>query len=114
MQPFPGPGGRWQISTTQGREPRWSPKGDEIFYLSDDRMMAVPYTAEGEGFRHGEPRELFQGGFFSGGGGTYNVFPDGEHFVVLQSVGGDEKTPGAALVLVTNWFEELERLVPTD
>ena len=115
VQPFPGPGGRWQISTPQGREPRWSPKGDEIFYLSDDRMMAVPYTAEGDVFRPGEPRELFQGDIFSAElGGTYDVFPDGEHFVMLQSVGGDEEPPGAELVLVTNWFDELERLVPAN
>ena len=78
-------------------------------------MMAVPYTAEGDVFRHGEPRELFQGAIPSElGGVTYDVFPDGQHFVMLQSVGGDEETPGAALVLVTNWFEELKRLVPTN
>jgi len=49
----------------------------------------------------------------SGGGGYipfFDVSPDGERFLVLQT--HDEWTPQINLVL--NWFQELERLVPTD
>src|SRR4029077_12600233 len=31
VQPFPGPGGKWQISTEGGREPVWARDG-ELFY----------------------------------------------------------------------------------
>ncbi len=29
--PYPGPGGKWQISTDGGAQPMWSPKGGELF-----------------------------------------------------------------------------------
>jgi len=38
---FPGPGGRWQISTDGGAEPVWSRDGKELFYRNGDKMMSV-------------------------------------------------------------------------
>jgi Tol biopolymer transport system component len=34
-------GGRWQVSTTGGDEPRWSPDGRELYYRNETQMMAV-------------------------------------------------------------------------
>ena len=34
VQPYPGPGGKWQISTEGGTEPVWNPNGRELFYRS--------------------------------------------------------------------------------
>ena len=34
VQPYPGPGGKWQISTEGGNEPVWNPNGRELFYRS--------------------------------------------------------------------------------
>ncbi|TDI47921.1 MAG: hypothetical protein E2P02_01995 [Acidobacteria bacterium] len=42
VQPYPGPGGKWQISTNGGHEPVWNPEGGELFY----RRMSAP-TASG-------------------------------------------------------------------
>jgi Tol biopolymer transport system component len=43
VQPFPGPGGKWQISTDGGGADgvRWSANGRELFYRNDDKMMSV-------------------------------------------------------------------------
>jgi Tol biopolymer transport system component/tRNA A-37 threonylcarbamoyl transferase component Bud32 len=41
VQPYPGPGGKWQISTEGGMEPVWNPNGRELFYRSGDKMMVV-------------------------------------------------------------------------
>ena len=41
VQPYPGPGGKWQISTEGGTEPVWNPNGRELFYRSGNKMMAV-------------------------------------------------------------------------
>jgi Tol biopolymer transport system component len=30
VQPYPGPGGRWLISTDGGTDPSWSPEGREL------------------------------------------------------------------------------------
>ena len=43
VQAFPGPGGKRQVSTTGGAQPRWRRDGKELFYIGlDGRMMAVP------------------------------------------------------------------------
>jgi eukaryotic-like serine/threonine-protein kinase len=46
VQPYPGPGGKWQISTEGGTEPIWNPNGRELFYRSGDKMMAVEITTQ--------------------------------------------------------------------
>ncbi len=46
VQPYPGPGGKWQISTDGGSEPVWNRNGREIFYRSGPRMFSVPVTTD--------------------------------------------------------------------
>ena len=44
VRPFPGPGGKWQISTGGVIAPAWSPKGNELFYRTGaqaEKLMAV-------------------------------------------------------------------------
>ena len=44
--PFPGPGGKWQISTAGGRAPHWTRSGREIVYQAPgDEIMAVEVRA---------------------------------------------------------------------
>ena len=50
VQPFPGPGGKFQISADGGAQPRWNKNGKEIFYVSlDSKMMAVPVKLSPDG-----------------------------------------------------------------
>ena len=49
VRPFPGPGGKWQISTTGGSQPAWSQKRHELFYVAvGNRIMVASYTVEGD------------------------------------------------------------------
>ena len=51
-------GGKWQVSTSGGNQPRWRPDGKEIFYVSpppDARLMAAAVGAEGETITVGAP-----------------------------------------------------------
>src|SRR4051812_7595070 len=58
VRSFPGPGGRWQVSTTGGRVPTWSPRRHELFYLSpDSHLMVASYTVEGHMFRADAPQK---------------------------------------------------------
>ena len=41
VQPSAGPGGKWQVSTGGGEQPKWRGDGKEIFYLSAGKLMAV-------------------------------------------------------------------------
>ena len=47
----------------------------------------------------------------------YHLAPDGERFLMVKAAGGrtgDALLAQAQVILVTNWFEELKRLVPTE
>src|SRR5262249_50370998 len=41
VRDFPGGQGRRLISVRGGTAPRWSPRGDELFFVADDSLMAV-------------------------------------------------------------------------
>jgi serine/threonine-protein kinase len=108
VQPYPGPGGKWQISTDGGTEPVWNPSGRELFYRSGNRMMAAAITLQRE-FSAGKPAALFEGSWLP----TPRTFPnydvsgDGKRFLMLKAAEEDESA--REIVVVQNWNEELER-----
>ena len=112
VKPFPGPGGKWQVSTDGGTNPLWSQDGREIFYVSGDRMLAVKVESR-SGFKAGTPEVLFSG-FFNPNVGdqAYGVAPDGQRFLVIQPLRAASANPQINVVL--NWFEEVRRHVPSD
>ncbi len=115
VRPYPGPGGKWQISTDGGSEPQWNHNGRELFYRNGDKMMAVDITAQAS-FAAGKPRQLFEGHYLTGGGyarANYDVSPDGQRFLMLRPVEGEQAAP-TQINVVLNWTEELKRLVPTE
>jgi Tol biopolymer transport system component len=57
VQPYPGPGGKWQILTEGGNEPVWNRNGRELFYRSGSKMMAVDIATQ-PGFAAGTPDAL--------------------------------------------------------
>jgi serine/threonine protein kinase/Tol biopolymer transport system component len=113
MQPYPGPGGKWQISTEGGTEPVWNPNGRELFYRSGDKMMAVDIATQ-PGFTAGKPRMLFEGQYLptTTTPPNYDVSADGQRFLMLKSVEQAASAP-TQINVVLNWFEDLKRRVPT-
>jgi len=109
VRPYPGPGGKWQISTEGGTEPVWNPKGRELFYRDGQKMMAVDYT-EQPTFSAGKPKMLFQGPYTPTprSASDYDVSSDGQRFLMLKAV---EQAPGEISV-VLNWTAELKQKVP--
>jgi Tol biopolymer transport system component len=104
VQPFPGPGPKWLVSTDGGIDPVWSRDGRELFYRQGDQMMAVPVAPNAE-FLAGRPRQLFEIRFDAGDNGpNYDVSPDGKWFVMPRSNQG--VVPGE-IHLVLNWFAEV-------
>jgi eukaryotic-like serine/threonine-protein kinase len=111
VQPYPGPGGKWQISTDGGTEPRWARNG-EIFYRSGDKMMAVD-TKLKPTFSADKPKMLFEGSYLPTlqTMANYDVTPDGQRFLMVKASEQDASTRQINVVL--NWFEELKQKVPT-
>ena len=111
VQPYPGPGGKWQISTEGGTEPMWNPNGRELFYRSGDKMMAVDIATQ-PGFVAGRPRKLFEGRSKPMvPTRDYDVSPDGQRFLMLKPSESADAAP-TQINVVLNWFEELKRKVP--
>ncbi|MDA1315547.1 MAG: hypothetical protein O2968_19635, partial [Acidobacteria bacterium] len=106
VRPFPPGPGKWQISTAGGVHPIWSADGNEIFYVEDSTLMAVPVATEGN-FTPGPPQRLFEEILLSGGGRDrqYDVFPDGKRFVTFAPEGYQNSEP-ARIRVVENWYEE--------
>jgi eukaryotic-like serine/threonine-protein kinase len=111
VQPYPGPGGVYQISTDGGTEPLWNPRGKELFYRSGYKMMSVDVSTE-PAFSAGKPKVLFEGSYLSTLGTLpfYDVSPDGQRFLMLEPM--EQTAALTQIVVVQNWFEELKRLVP--
>ena len=48
VQPYPGPGPKWLVSTDGGSDPVWSSDGRELFYRHGDQMMTVAIAPMGD------------------------------------------------------------------
>ena len=105
VRPYPGPGGRWQVSLDGGTEPIWSPRGGEIFYRNGDAMMTAAVRTQ-PGFEVTGRTKLFTGQYGTAAfrDHNYSVTPDGSTFAMLQGIVGG---PEQALVVTLNWFDKL-------
>lgn len=115
VRPFPGPGGRSQISTGGGAYPIWSKNGKELFYRAvDDKIMVVNYTTSGDTFRAEKPN-VWSTGVFADRTSAWNfsLNPDGKRFAVLK-VGGAEtaQTTVNKVSFIFNFSDEVKRKVP--
>jgi hypothetical protein len=103
---FPGPGGKWQVSTSGGREPRWSADGDEIFYLDATQNLVTVPVSTGDTFKAGMPETLFDAGLFPlTARNRYSVTDDGQRFLMLSPISGESIRP---ISVVLNWDAGLE------
>ncbi len=106
VRPFPGPGGKWQVSTNGGTSSRWRRDGREVYYFSpDSKMMAAEVKPSGSAFEVSTVKTLFD--LQSKGQSQFEaVNPDGQKFLIKITGGGITSAP---LTLVMNWMEELKK-----
>jgi Tol biopolymer transport system component len=107
IQPYPAMNHRQQVSSGDGRQPIWNPRGGEIFYRSANRVMAVRMTTSGGQAHLTSPVPLFSGRYAFGGGLTipnFSITRDGNQFILVK------EQAGAHLNVVFNWFQELSRV----
>jgi eukaryotic-like serine/threonine-protein kinase len=115
VRPFPGPGGKWQISTEGGTEPMWARNGSELFYRSGDKMMVAAVTTK-PAFSAAKPTLLFEG-HYERGSFSYSIQPnydvslDGQRFLMIKT---SELEAAAQVNVVLNWSDEVRRLVPSE
>jgi len=109
VRAYPGPGGKWQVSTGGGSSPRWSPDGSELYYRHVKELFAVMVDDSSGSFKASRPSVVFDDLEPVGGSYDYDVFDSGK-FVMLEPVGDDEGLVGVTVIV--NWLDELERRVP--
>jgi len=113
VRPFPGPGGKWQVSTAGGVWPTWSRSRRELFYLGlDGRIMEAGYTVEGDSFRAEKPRVWSLGLVVGPFNRTFDMHPDGERVAVLKAAEDEAEGTRDRVVLILNFFDELRRIAP--
>ena len=102
VQAFPGPRGKWQVSTRGGETPRWRRDGRELFFVgAHDRVMTVA-VQPGPVWRASTPRSLpietSRVGYLEWL--LWDVAPDGRRFLVFSPAGQTRLLP---IRVVTNW-----------
>jgi Tol biopolymer transport system component len=105
VRPYPGPGGRWQVSLEGGTEPKWSPTGKDIFYRDGDKFVAAAVRTV-PAFEVTGRTVLFSGTFQANPIGlpvtNYDVTKDGQTFVMLQQAQSTE----LSVYVTLNWFDQ--------
>ena len=113
VRAFPGPGGKWQVSTAGGTLPSWSRTRSELLYGMDGQIMVVPYVARDGSFDAGKPAPWSAGRYeFRGPNRMLDLHPDGARVVLtLPSLSPNTALPDG-VELIFNFFSELRRVAP--
>jgi hypothetical protein len=117
VRPFPGPGGRWRVSTEGGLYPRWSVAAPELLFLSPGqaRVMFTPYTVDGDSFRADKPHVWSPTGIRLTGfltGSPYDLHPDGKRLALLAAQQDQSNVTQDRVVFVFNFFDYLRTIAP--
>jgi Tol biopolymer transport system component len=99
VRPFLGSSAPIQISARGGVEPVWSRDGHRLYYMAGQRMMAAKLAPSPE-LRVIARDSLFTWNGFTSSfdGATYDVAPDGKHFLMLQT-----NVQSVQLVIALGW-----------
>lgn len=112
VRSFPGPGGRWKVSTAGGKFPVWSRTAHQLFFLgNDDHIMAANYTTQGDTFSPGTPimwssTLLRRNGIRQ----NFDLAPDGKH-VAMFPAPVQEATGPPRVTFILNFFDYVRHSV---
>jgi serine/threonine protein kinase/Tol biopolymer transport system component len=115
VRPFPGPGGKWRVSTGGGKFPAWSRATHEILFLDyDDHIMAVNYTSQGDTFSPGIPHawsstQVRRMGVQQ----NFDVSSDGKRVVMFPIPTAEQPQGSVHVTFLLNFFDEVRRRLPT-
>ena len=108
VQTFPGPGGKWQVSTNGGFRPYWRADGKELFYRTNDGVIMAAPVSLGATFESGTPVALFKTALVDLDVASSRWAPtaDGKRFLLNVPAGGESS---AQFAVVTHWTSELKK-----
>jgi Tol biopolymer transport system component len=106
--PFPNANAaKWIVSTAGGTEPRWSHRGNELFYRDAAGNMVAAEVRTNPVFSVTRTTILFSASPFGAfeASPQYDVSADDQRFLMLRPLAGSDPE---RLIVVENWFEELK------
>jgi len=114
VRPFPGPGGKWRVSTEGGVYPRWSTTTHELLFLNNQsKVMFAPYAVVGDSFRADRPQIWSPTGIRGAriGNSAYDLHPDGKR---LAAAAAQDQGSGVQdkVVFVFNFADYLRKIAP--
>ena len=113
VQPFPGLGGKWQVSSRGAGYLRWLMNGRELTYRAPDGLLwVVDFSGKGDSFAANPPRQWSETGVPPVGPQSLDVMSDGKRIAVLVPSADAEVKPQTHVVFLMNFFDELRRKVP--
>ena len=119
VRPYPGPGGKVQVSKDGGNFPVWSSDGRSLYFQSesggkDGYLMVVDYEVKGGVFIPGRVRQ-WSPTRIGGGPVPYTLHPDGKRFAVFPAHEPAPEHRGSPHVtFLLNFGDELRRRLTPD
>jgi Tol biopolymer transport system component len=101
LKRYPATDARWQVSSGGGSHPRWSAKGDRVYYITADGLYEVEVTTSGETLMLSRPRRLFarRAPLTEIGPDGFDVARDGRILLLEQVASSTERL----VHVVVNW-----------
>jgi len=107
----------WQISAAGGMQPVWSKAARQLLYATDNHVMVVDYTVEGDVFIAAKPRAWADKQILPPDTSlpfrAFDQSPDGKRIIAFAP---DEGPKGARVnlhvTMLMNWFDEVRRRLP--
>jgi serine/threonine-protein kinase len=116
VRPFPDVNsGRETVSTAGGTRPIWPRNGQELIYVSPTGALMRVGVTRGPSWVATTPTLAVKEGYFTNPGWwgrSYDISPDGQRFLMIKEGGIDGSAGPPSIIVVLNWLEELNRLVP--
>jgi eukaryotic-like serine/threonine-protein kinase len=113
-----------RVSISGGTEPLWSRDGNELFFRAPSgAIMSARVPKDATTWTTAPPVQIVAGADYALGRRgalsqypyrTYDVSRDGRQFLMIKNSKSGEQTSTERIAYVQNWFEELNRLVPTN
>jgi Tol biopolymer transport system component len=114
VRPFPGPGGKWRISTQGGTGPRWSAATHALMFLNlQGKVMIASYTIVGDSFRADQPQMWSPTSIRAprNADSPYDLHPDGKRLATIAAADQGNYAQDK-VVFVFNFAEYLRRIAP--
>jgi len=97
--PFPGPGGKYQISQDGGWQLRWDKKGDLFFLTTGHQVMKAELNLSPQSLQVKSLHALFQMNLAEVAAPLFDVSADGERFIAATTA----RPESSSISLLLNW-----------